>query len=465
MSSGTSIHSATRALRAAVVLGAAALLVSACSSAGASTAPAASNAAGAAPSSAASASGAAPASASSGGQSATITFMEAMSSGTLKTTLDGLVSQFEKAYPNITVTLIPEPNYATLQQKEEASVAAGNPPTIGQAYENWAATYAASNAIVPLTSYISGPNGVSSSEQSDFWTGIWQDLYLPDGKIWMWPFNKSDYIMYYNQNMLQADHLTVPTTWTQFAADAKAATTGGDWGLSMNPGTSSAPANGTYMFVSMMRAYGGHLLLNGKPDLNTSAAVQALTLLATMEKEGALKVGTNYPGQTALGAGKSLFDMSTVASYYYNQQAVGTKFTMGTAAFPNGPAGQGNAMQGTNIVIFAKSTPAQQQAGWTFMHWLTGTQQTATWASGSGYLPVTKSGLAAMSSYVATHPYVTIASQSLQSARGVPAQSWFTEEQGAIATALESVLINHESPQSALATAQATSAAAASSGS
>ena len=463
MSSGTSIHSGGRALRATAALGAIALLVSACSSAGASAAPAASSAAGAAPSSAASSS-AAPASAAAG-QSASITFMEAMSSGTLKTTLDGLVSQFEQAYPNIKVTLIPEPNYATLQQKEEASVAAGNPPTIGQAYENWAATYAASNAIIPLASFVNGPNGVSSSEQSDFWTGIWKDLYLPDGKIWMWPFNKSDYVMYYNQNMLQADHLTVPTTWTQFAADAKAATTGGNWGVSMDPGTSSAPANGTYLFVSMMRAYGGHLLLNGKPDLNTSAAAQALSLLATMEQEGALKVGTNYPGQTALGAQKALFDMSTVASYYYNQQSVGGKFTMATAAFPSGPDGQGNAMQGTNIVMFAKSTPAQQQAAWTFMHWLTGTQQVATWASGSGYLPVTKSGLAAMSSYVATHPYVTIASQSLESARGVPAEPWFTEEQGAIATALESVLINHESPQSALATAQSTSTAAAASGS
>ena len=442
----------------AAALGVAAILMAACSSsAGASARPAAS-----APASAIS--GGVPASSGSA-QSATISFMEAMSSGTLKTTLDTLVGQFEAAYPGIKVTLVAEPNYGTLRQKEEAAIAAGNPPTIGQAYEDWAATYAASNAIVPLTSFISGPDGVSASEQSDFWAGVWQDLSLPDGKVWMWPFNKSDYIMYYNANMLTADKLSVPTTWSAFATDAGSATQNGDWGLSMDPGTSSAPANGTYLFVSMMRAYGGHLLLNGKPDLNTPAAVQALTLLDNMEKAGALKVGTNYPGQTALGAGKSLFDMSTVASYYYNQQAIGGKFTMGTAAFPSGPAGQGNAMQGTNIVLFAKSTPAQQQAAWTFMHWLTGTQQTATWASGSGYLPVTKSGLQAMSSYVATHPYVTIAAQSLASARGVPPQPWFTQEEGAIATALESVLINNEGVQAALAAAQATSVAAAASGS
>ncbi|MGH9107484.1 MAG: extracellular solute-binding protein, partial [Acidimicrobiales bacterium] len=125
----------------------------------------------------------------------TISFMEAMSSGTQKTTLAALTSEFEKGHRGITVQLVAEPNYGTLLQKEEAAVAAGSPPTMGQAYENWAATFAGSRAIIPLTSYVDGPHGLSKSARKQIWASVWRDLYLPDHKIWMWPFNKSDYVV------------------------------------------------------------------------------------------------------------------------------------------------------------------------------------------------------------------------------------------------------------------------------
>ena len=139
------------------------------------------------------------ASAATAGQRAgvTISFMEAMASGTQKPTLDDLTRNFEQTHPGITINLIAEPNYGVLQQKEQASIAAGNPPTIGQAYENWAAAYADAKAIVPLDNYVNSKKvGVPKTFRSNIWKGVWNDLFLPDGKIWMWPFNKSDYVMY-----------------------------------------------------------------------------------------------------------------------------------------------------------------------------------------------------------------------------------------------------------------------------
>ena len=393
-----------------------------------------------------------------------ITFMEAMSSGKLKTTIDSLVSQFEKSHPGLTVTLVPEPSYGVLEQKEQASVAAGNPPTIGQAYENWAASYAASSAIVPLDSYVNGTAGISAAQKASIWPNVWADLHLPDGKTWMWPFNKSDFVMYYNSTMMSSQHQPVPTTWATWASTAEAVTHGGQWGVSIDPGTAAAPANGTYLFQAMIQAYGGAVVTNGKPTLNTPAAAAALGLLVSMEKAGALKVGTNYPGQTALGAGKSLFDMSTVASYYYNEQAIGNKFPMGVAAFPSGSTGPGNVMQGTNIVMFAGASPAQRQTAWTFMKWLTEPAQAAYWAEGTGYLPISKDALALMTSYVTAHPYVTIASHSLATATSTPPYAWFTEEAGAMSTALQAVLIGHSSIAAALAQAQSASLAAANGG-
>ena len=64
----------------------------------------------------------------------TITFDEVESSGTLKTEMTTLVAAFEKANPKITVTLVPYATYGPLFTAEKAQVAAGKPPTMGQAY-------------------------------------------------------------------------------------------------------------------------------------------------------------------------------------------------------------------------------------------------------------------------------------------------------------------------------------------
>ena len=56
----------------------------------------------------------------------TITFEEAMTIGTLKPAMDKLVSDFQAKYPNITVKLQGEPDYATMYTKEKAEVQAGN---------------------------------------------------------------------------------------------------------------------------------------------------------------------------------------------------------------------------------------------------------------------------------------------------------------------------------------------------
>lgn len=392
----------------------------------------------------------------------TITFMEAMASGKQKPALELLTARFERLHPGITVNLIAEPNYGVLQQKEQAAIAAGEPPTIGQAYENWAAGYADAKAIIPIGGYVNNKKvGVKPADQKQIWKGVWKGLFLPDGKIWMWPFNKSDYVVYYNADMLQKAGLSVPKTWVEYAKVAKALTKNGNWAQSMDTGTLASPANGTYVYLSIVRAFGGTWVANGKPTLDTKAGIKALGFLADLKKAGALQIGTNYPGQTALGAQRSAFDLSTVAGYPYVLSAVGGKFTMKVAPMFTGRNGQGNSMQGTNIVIFAKSSNAQRAAAWEYMKFLSEPRQTAYWAETTGYLPVTKAALPIMKRYIATHPYQQIAAQSLQTAAGSPPYAWWTVAVGQVAQAMQSVLNNGGDPAAALAKAQQAALAAA----
>jgi multiple sugar transport system substrate-binding protein len=386
------------------------------------------------------------------GGKVTISFMEAMSGGSLKGSLAHLTSQFEAANPNITVNLQESPDYATLEKNEKDAISAKKAPTIGQVYEGWAADYARSGVIDPLDSYTGGATGPALTS---LYSGVRDDLKLCDGKTWMWPFNKSVYVNFYNADMLRAAGQSVPTTWDQYATAAKAVSKNGVVGITIDPGGKGAPTPGLIWYEILADSYGTPVFdKNGMPDFTSANAVKAMQYLADMKKAGSLAVGKNYPGETALGAQKGLDDISSVAGYSYESQAVGGKFTMGTTDLPSGPATQANQMNGTNIVMFDQASSAEKQAAWKYMQFLSSAQSQAYWAGQTGYLPVTPAALPQMSAFVAKNPWMTTAAQALQHSSGTAPVPWADDAQGELAVALTTVLTSGTSPKDALAKAQ-----------
>ncbi|GAB2691156.1 extracellular solute-binding protein [Kitasatospora kifunensis] len=387
------------------------------------------------------------------GGTTTISFMQIMISGTQKSTLTSLTNAFQQANPNIKVNLEFQPDYGTLHAKETAGVAAHNPPTIGQVYESWAADFAKSQVILPVSQFAGSD---SPAGLGDFYQGVQKDLRLPDGKLWMWPFNKSVQVIFYNQDMLQAKGQSAPTTWDQFATAAKAVSTDGVTGISVDPGTTASPGGGTNMFQALCAANGTpDFAPDGTPQLNSPAAVQALTYLADLKKSGALAVGTNYPGETALGAKKGAFDLSSAAGYYFENQAVGGKFTLGTEVLPAGSTGKpSNIISGTNIAMFASASKAQQAAAWKYMQFLASASSQAQWSSTTGYLPVTPKALDQMGDFLAKNPYMKTAAAALDYAIAQPAYPWVAKAEGEEVVALQKVLEQGADPASAANAAQ-----------
>lgn len=379
----------------------------------------------------------------------TINFMEAMSAGTLGTSMTELVRRFHQQNPNITVNLEVEPDYPTLHSKETAAVSAHKPPTIAQAYEGWAAEYQKSDVIDSLDSY------ATKDDLAKLYPGVRDDQYLPGKKLYMWPFNKSVIITYYNQQMLAAKGLSAPKTWDEFAADAKAVSGNGTVGTAIEPGTSAGPAGGEAWYEILAAANGKPVFsADGKPQFTSPEAVKALQWLVDLKKAGAMTVGTKYPAQVALGGGKGLFDVSTVASFFYEQKAVGGKFPLGTAPVPAGPKGTANQLAGTNIVMFSAADDAQKKAAWKFMKFLDSADSQAYWASHSGYLPVTPDALPKMTDFIAKNPYQKFAADSLATAKSDPPYSWVTKTQGDLAVAMQAALSGQQTPEAALAAAQ-----------
>ena len=380
----------------------------------------------------------------------TITYDEVDSSGTLKTTLASIVASFEKANPDITVQLDPYSGYSSLQTAETAKLASHTAPTMAEAYESWAATYAANNSIVPISTLAGTAN---PAELDTFYTAVKNDLYLPDGKLWMWPIGKSVQVFFYNQNLFTSDKLTAPTTWTDFATVAKAASTGGVTAMTVNP-----TADGETLLEILTAANGSSLFdSKGNPQFTNPTALAAAQYILALKSSGALAVGPStpdsYPGETAMLGQKGMFDLSSTAGYYYEQSK---KFTTGTMALPSGSAGTATEMAGANVVVYSSATEQQQAAAWTFLQYLASPTEQAIWAAGTGYLPVTAQALTdpAMSTFVSQNPYVTAAANSLSTAFVDPPYEWVTDCETNLETAMEAILDNGTAPSSALGTAQ-----------
>jgi multiple sugar transport system substrate-binding protein len=388
----------------------------------------------------------------------TITFMEAMTIGSLKPALDTLVSDFQATYPNITVTLQGEPDYATMYTKEKAAVQAGNAPTIGQAYESWASYFNQSKVLTPI-SEVAGTD--SPPQLATFYKGIQADTKLPDGKTWMWPLNKSVLIEFYNADMLKADGLAVPATWDDYATDMKAASKAGVTGTTIDPGSATAAAFGTQWFEILSAADGTMpYAADGTPQLTGPGAVKALQYMKDLKDAGALATGKNYPGETALGAQKGLFDISSAAGYSFENKTVGGKFALGISALPAGASGAVNELTGTNVVMFDSATADQKAAAWAFMKFVNTPEEQAKWASVSGYLPTTPQAIPLMGDFIAKNPYETEAVKELDTAFALPGFSWIFKCQGYEATAIQDVLDNGKAPADALGSAQTQCAAA-----
>ncbi len=383
----------------------------------------------------------------------TITFMEAMASGSLKTELDTITTEFQSANPNITVQLEAQPDYNTLKTKIDAALTAGNAPTIAQVYGEWAAEYASSDVLEPLTAYAKA----DPSATDGLYTGIKNSLYI-DKKLYMWPFNASAVAMFYNPEMLKAAGQEVPKTWADFATVAKAVSKDGVVALPIDPGSSSGPAGGTTIFELIAQAYGTPVFTDdGTPQLDSDAAIKALNYLLDLKKAGALQTGTNYPGETALGAEKGTFDISTTTSVFYDQQAIGGKFEMGIAPVPGADDGTRiNQINGTNIAMFGKASDDQKAAAWKYMQFLTAAETQSEWAQATGYLPVNPDTLKLddMKSYIQKNPYVTFASADLANSSALPPYAWVQDGLGDLGAALQSALAGNQSPADALKDAQ-----------
>jgi len=298
-------------------------------------------------------------------QKTTITFWHAMGAQ-LGKTIDMLVEQFNNENPDVFVKAEYQGNYGALSQKLVGSLVARKPPTVAQVYGNWAAEYITSKELVPVEKFIKGPNGLSTLEIDDIWEGLRAGCVF-DGVWYTMPFNKSVYVLVYNETALkEAGIAKPPATWQELLTAARALTVKeGDkivrYGFGLRP-------NVDYFACFFFTAGGTWLDAGGKVNVNSPEGTKALQYMADLLSK--YKVSYYVPGylDADFGAGKVAMYLTTSPGLSYTDQSVAGKFEWSAAPLPYmEPKFKATPVAGTDLAIFAKATEKEQQAAWKFV--------------------------------------------------------------------------------------------------
>lgn len=369
----------------------------------------------------------------------TVNFWHAMAGGTQKPTLEAITQAFNQSQSNVTVNLQVYPDYATLLQKTLAAMAAGTPPDMAQCYENWAAKYNQSKALADLTPYVNARDGMTAADLKDYWPTMLNDGKL-NGTYYMWPFNKSDSVLFYNDEMFKAagiDH--PPATWDEFAADAKKLTVPGQrWGTDFSLATGYEN-----LWEAMTVQHGGTLLNKDqtKSTFNATPGQQAIQVYADLVKGGYAHRVQGFEDEDDLGSQHIGMMVNTIAGYSFVQRSVGNKFTLKTAPVPAGPKGPAVEMFGTNACVFSKAGKDVQQGAFQYIKYFTNAENTANWSQQTGYMPVRQSAFKAMqTSFYPQNPNLKVAVDQLPHAIFAPQVPVWDQAQNTILTELGNIV-------------------------
>lgn len=360
--------------------------------------------------------------------------------------LNQLVDEFNKEHTGIVVKAEYQGNHGALSQKLIAAVAAKAPPTLSLVFNNWTAAFVEGEAIVPIEKFAKDPNvGLSAAEINDFFLGF-RKANTWNGRWYTMPINKSDYVLYYNADLLKKAGVGVPKTWSELQKAAKAvAEKTGVKGLAVRPDVDT-------FGIFLQAASGDWLDGNGRAAFHGSEGVAALQFLADLvRKDQSTYYHEGYLDEE-FNKGKIAMFFATVATIPWISKEISN---WGTAPIPAGKV-QVTPASGTDIAIFAKSSQEEQKAAWEFIKWFVSPEIGARWAIETGYLPVRKSTLAAKSYQAhiksATEKHSAGVDQLDVVTFDPGVSAWF-DARTYISDAVKKALIQGASPQAALAEA------------
>lgn len=321
-----------------------------------------------------------------------ITFWHAMS-GENEKAMQKITDDFMAQNENIKVTLMNQGGYRDLFDKLMASAKANQLPSLSQIYSNRLSWYVDKNLSLDLTDYINSSEiGLTAEDKADF-PAMFMDDCIWDGKQYGMPFNKSQMVLYYNEDMLKEAGVEVPTTWEEWADAAEKLTkdTNNDgtpdiYGMVFadNLSTDIAP---------WLKQAGGRTMDEATNELffDTPETKEAITFLNSMfQNKSARFAGEDKNANVPLQQGRAAMAVASTSALPYIEADTMEGIKINAAPLP-GYKTDDQLFYGTNVTVFDVGTDAEKEASWLYLKFLTSTENTAYFAAQTGYIPVRKS--------------------------------------------------------------------------
>ncbi len=352
-----------------------------------------------------------------------------------------LVDEFNALHPEMPVRAYNMSRYQALSQKIIAAVAAGQPPTISQAYEAWTSEMRAADIIECLEPWARGEAGLAEGDWEDIHQVFLDECRDEEGQLWSFPFNKSVRTLFLNRDFFRAkgfDPDKPPADWETWRDMSLAMTADLD-GDGRNDHWGTTGRNSVTIFGNLLLQNGGDFFTDDgrRSAIAEPEGVEALEYMWEMFGSREMGYSTfDYAYQNEFKAGRVGMMESSSVSLSFLKGTI--EFDLGVAPLP-GRKKDVALIQGTNLVVFKKATEAQKRGAWEFIKFLTSTENATRWSLATGYAPLRKScmGQPDMRALLDEVPGLEASYDQLSSARSEPSNAaWFAGrkylEEGAI---------------------------------
>ena len=361
-------------------------------------------------------------------------------------TLEALVEEFNNSNEwSIKVTAEFGGRYDDLYNKMVTAIAADSVPDIVAAYQNEAAAYQVSGALVDLNDYVDDPQWGLGAERDDYFEGfLQQDVNAQfSGMRLGFPPNRSLELLYYNMDWLKEMGFSgPPQSWDDFCQMCKKATdpSTNQYGYAINTGASNVFAQVISRGGEIAKADGSGYTYNTRQMKDSMAFMKKV-----YDEGGSRKIAERYGEQNDFANWKVLFTMASTAGlpYYAGSVAKGEQgaFDWSVAAIPHTTSRPALDIYGASVSV-TKTNPQRQLAAWLLIKFLTQPEQQAKWVAATNYFPVRKSAVEQLGEYIGKNPNYKAAFDLLLSsdAKAEPPFTGYSEVRDAVAAAYNKIL-------------------------
>jgi len=379
--------------------------------------------------------------------------------GPITKIIDGYAADFEKDNPGIKLKPIYSGSYQESIAKALTAVKSGDPPVMSILLSTDMFTLIDEDAIVPFDELI-------KTADDKAWLKSFYPAFMENsqtgGKTWGIPFQRSTVVMFYNKDAFKEaglDPNQPPQTWQQQVQYAQKLTKRDASGNVTQWGVQIPSSGFPYWLFQGLTIENGVNLMNSagtqtyydKPEV-----IAALQYWVDLVK----KYKVHPPGIVEWGTTpKDFFErkvamMWTTTGNLTNVKA-NAKFDFGVAMLPSNKQ-RGSPTGGGNFYMFKKSTPAQRDAAFKFIKWVTTPERAAQWGIDTGYVAVRPDAwdTPVMKSYVAGFPAAAVARDQLPYAKAELSTHDNQRVTKALNDGLQAALTGTKTPTQALKDAQ-----------